>query len=207
MDNHSNDLDKHGKCHNSGKHADGEHKKCCCGNHEKHSANDHTNENHKGNHDTTAPDKIKEIIESSEQYKELKDALLRALAESENLRKRFEKEKEDLLRYSAHKFAFDMLSVADNLQRAIDSIEPSEQGTKIREGIEMTYKQVIGTFKKHNIEEIEANPGDKFDSSKHQAVMEEASDKFEKGSIVRVMQHGYMIHDRLLRPVVVTVAK
>lgn len=199
MNNHNNDLDKHGN---------GEQKKCSCGNHKKHCGNEATKEKPEATQDILSDqEKIKAIIESSEQYQDLKNALLRALAESENLRKRFEKEKEDLLRYSAHKFAFDMLSVADNLQRAIDSIEPSEQGKKIREGIEMTYKQVIATFKKHNVAEIEALPGDKFDSSKHQAVMEEASDKFEKGSIVRIMQHGYMIHDRLLRPVTVSVAK
>lgn len=150
---------------------------------------------------------LKNLIESSEEYKLIKDSLLRAVAENENLRKRFEKEKEDLLKYAVNKFASDMLSVADNLQRAIDNIPNDEQNKTIRDGIVLTYNQVITTFKKHSIEKIETKVNDMFDSSKHQAMMEEESKDNPKGSIVRIMQDGYTIHGRLLRPVMVTVAK
>lgn len=147
-------------------------------------------------------------IENNPEYKKIKDALLLALAENENLRKRFEKEKEDLLKYSVTKFAVEMLSVADNIQRALDNIDDTEQNKKIRDGILIMQKEVNNIFKKNKIEKITLKPGDTFDPLIHQAISEVKDDKLPKGSISSIVQEGYKISDRLLRPsLVITVSK
>lgn len=147
-------------------------------------------------------------IENNPEYKKIKDALLFALAENENLRKRFEKEKEDLLKYSITKFAVEMLSVADNIQRALDNIDDNEQNKKIKDGILIMQKEVDNIFKKNKIEKIILKPGDTFDPLIHQAISEVKNDKLPKGSISSIVQEGYKINDRLLRPsLVITVSK
>lgn len=146
-------------------------------------------------------------LEDFEEYRLLKDSLLRSVADNENLRKRFEKEKEDLLKYSINKFALDMLSVADSLDLAIGSLNGKSDAKHILDGLMITQNQVLAAFKKHHIEKISAKPGDKFDSSFHEAMMEESAQNLEKGTIAKVMQNGYTIHSRLLRPAMVSVVR
>ena len=142
---------------------------------------------------------------------DLKDKLLRALADTENLRRRSQKEKEDALRYSAASFARDMLAVADNLRRAIDSLpeDPDPQDTTLTnllEGISLTEKELLSTLQRHGITAID--PKDKkFDPQFHEAMFEIPMPGVENGIVVQVIEIGYLIHDRLLRPAKVGVAK
>ena len=143
---------------------------------------------------------------------DLKDRLLRSLADAENLRRRSEREKLDASQYAVTKFARDMLSVADNLKRALDAY-PAEarasatpQVKAVIEGVEATERHLQSTLERHGIKLIDTN-GARFDPNLHQAIAEVPADGKPPGSIVNVVQTGYLIADRLLRPAMVTVAR
>jgi molecular chaperone GrpE len=143
---------------------------------------------------------------------DLKDRLLRALAESENLRRRAEREKQDASQYAVTKFARDMLSVADNLKRALDAYPPetragaTPQVKAVLEGVEATERHLQSTLERHGVKMIDTN-GARFDPNLHQAIAEVPAEGKPPGSIVNVVQTGYIIADRLLRPAMVTVAR
>ena len=142
---------------------------------------------------------------------ELKDQLLRSVAELDNYRKRVDREKEQLRKFGIANFAKELLAVADNLRRALES-GPSELAgadEKVKNlivGVEMTEKELLGAFEKNGVRQI--NPlGEKFDYNFHQAMFEvEAEDK-EPGIVVQVLQPGYAIEDRILRAAMVGVSK
>jgi molecular chaperone GrpE len=141
-----------------------------------------------------------------------KDRLLRALAESENLRRRTERELEERRKYAITGFARELLEVADNLGRALQTIPESARGDigfvqNLAEGIEMTEKALLASFERHQIAKVEPAPGDRFDHNRHQAMYEVETDQHAPGSIAQVLQPGYTIADRLLRPALVGVAK
>lgn len=141
---------------------------------------------------------------------DLKDKLLRAMAEVENMRRRATREKEDAHNYAVTKFARDMLAVSDNLRRALDSI-PAEAKEKdevihVLAGIELTESELLNTFEKHKIKKIDAE-GQKFDPNFHQAMFEVENPAVEPGTVLQVVQTGYAIADRLLRPAMVGIAK
>jgi len=141
---------------------------------------------------------------------DLKDKLLRALAEAENVRRRAERDKADTAKYAVTGFARDLLAVGDNLRRALDSLpEDKRQDESLNAfltGIEMTEKDLLNTFEKHGIRPV--NPlGEKFDHNFHQAMFEVESPDDAPGTVVQVVQTGYVINDRLLRPAMVGVAK
>jgi len=143
---------------------------------------------------------------------ELKDRLLRSLADAENLRRRSEREKLDASQYAVTKFARDMLSVADNLKRALDAYPPEARASAapqvkaVIEGIEATERHLQSTLERHGVKLIDTN-GARFDPNLHQAIAEVPADGKPPGSIVNVVQTGYLIADRLLRPAMVTVAR
>ena len=139
---------------------------------------------------------------------ELKDKLMRSLAESENIRKRSLKDRQDAEVYAVTKMSRDILSVYDNLQRALDLAEDilDEKSLPMIEGLELTKKDLLEIFKRNKIEKIEPISGDKFDPKLHQAMMEAPSDEIEKGHIVGVLTVGFSIGDRLLRASNVTVS-
>ena len=139
---------------------------------------------------------------------ELKDKLMRSLAESENIRKRALKDRQDSEVYAVSKISRDILSVYDNLQRALDLAEDilDEKSLPMIEGLEITKKDLLEIFKRNKIEKIEPISGDKFDPKLHQAMMEAPSDEIEKGHILGVLTVGFMIGDRLLRASNVTVS-
>jgi molecular chaperone GrpE len=142
---------------------------------------------------------------------EFRDKHLRALAEIENVRRRGEKEKADALKYAATNFAKDILGVADNLRRAIEAVpeDAAESDGAIKtliEGVEMTERELLSIFERHGIKRIEAD-GAKFDHNLHHAMMEVPDSGQPAGTVVQVLQSGYTIHDRLLRPAMVGVAK
>lgn len=142
---------------------------------------------------------------------DLKDKLLRALADIENLRRRSQKEREDALKYASANFARDMLSVADNLRRAIESIpeEGDPDGAALVgfiEGIALTEKDLLSALERHKITKIEPM-GEKFDPQFHEALFEIPTNDAASGTVMQVMETGYTIHDRLLRPAKVGIAK
>lgn len=141
----------------------------------------------------------------------LKDQLLRALAETENLRRRSERERTDMSKYAIANFAREVLSVADNLRRALDSVdaeklEEDEALSNFFVGVEMTEKALPNMFTQFAIRPIEAL-GKPFDHNFHQAMFEIDDADQPVGTVVKQVQTGYMIHDRLLRPAMVGVAK
>ncbi|GAK43756.1 GrpE protein [Tepidicaulis marinus] len=140
---------------------------------------------------------------------ETKDRLLRLAAELENTRRRAEREKQDAARYGAASFARDVLSVADNLRRAIDAVPEEERAnaSAIIEGVEMTERALHTTFERHGIKPIAPQPGDKFDANFHEAMFEIPNTGLPSGAIVQVVETGYMIGDRLLRAARVGLAK
>ena len=152
-----------------------------------------------------------EDLTPEEEIADLKDKLLRTLADMENLRRRSQKDREDALKYSAANFARDMLSVADNLRRAIESIpeEGDPDGAALVgfiEGIALTERELLSTLERHGIQKIEPM-GEKFDPQFHEAMFEIPSADAENGTVLQVVEVGYVIHDRLLRPAKVGIAK
>lgn len=144
----------------------------------------------------------------------LKEAVIRKLAETENLRKRLEKEKLDAIKYANSKFAKDLLGVIDNFERVMQHIEILGNKVKvdealrpIAEGIELCGKELLSIFRKHGIDQVSVSEGIRFDPNYHQAVCEVESDRHSPGTVVSVMQPGYTYNDRLLRPAMVGVAK
>jgi len=147
-----------------------------------------------------------------EKLEDAENRILRTLAETENLRKRYEREKEDLSNYVISNFAKETLSILDNLQRALNSIKTEELKdndeniSKFVEGIELTEKQMITVFEKFKIEKVKSLDTS-FDPNMHQAMFEVESEDKEPGTVVEVVQEGYKIGERLLRPALVGVSK
>lgn len=171
-------------------------------------------------------DEPEEIDERSEEEKiadamaalvaenaDLKDKLLRAAAEVENIRRRSEREKADAGKYGATRFAQSVLAVADNLRRAIDAVpEDRKDGSddvvkSIIEGIEMVEKSMLSAFEANGIVPLNPPVGEKFNPNLHEALFEVPGTGQPGGTIVQVVDAGYMISDRLLRPARVGVAK
>jgi molecular chaperone GrpE len=142
----------------------------------------------------------------------LKDQRLRALAEAENIRRRAEREKTEASQYAVTKFARDMLSIADNFSRALAACPPELRETAdpqvkaVLDGVEATDRQLMATLERYGVKPVSTEDG-KFDPNLHQAIAEVPGNGKPAGSIVDVVQSGYMIGDRLLRPAMVTVAR
>lgn len=138
----------------------------------------------------------------------LKDRLMRSLAEGENLRKRGERDRRDAEVYGGQKLARDLLSVYDNMTRALETItdEQREANKALIDGIELTQRELISTFEKHRITKLAPEKGDKFDPNMHQAMFEAPVPDVAAGHIIQVMQEGFLIGDRLLRPAQVGVS-
>ena len=146
-------------------------------------------------------EKEKTLDELKEENKNLSDKMMRALAETENMRKKFFKEKKDAEIYGGTKLARDLLSVLDNLNRALESVddEMKEKQNAFFEGIELTKKELLNTFSNHEINELAPKEGEKFDPKFHQAMFEGPHQTIEKGNIIQVMANGFTIGERLLR--------
>jgi molecular chaperone GrpE len=153
-----------------------------------------------------------ELSRLSAENAELKDRLLRALADAENTRRRAERDRHDASQYAVTKFARDILAVADNFARAIEACpaeakeSASPQVKAVIEGVEATERQLLATLEQHGVKQIDTSDG-KFDPNFHQAIAEVSGEGKPPGSIVNVVQTGYVIGDRLLRPAMVTVAR
>jgi molecular chaperone GrpE len=143
---------------------------------------------------------------------DLKDRLLRTLAEMENMRRRTEKEVADARAYGVTNFARDILAVADNMERALKALDDeirakADAGVKaLLDGVELTERELIKVMEKHGVRRLEP-AGQKFDPNLHQAMLEVPDPSVPSGTVVQVMQPGYTIGERVLRPALVGVAK
>ncbi|TMJ05128.1 MAG: nucleotide exchange factor GrpE [Alphaproteobacteria bacterium] len=157
----------------------------------------------------TAPDPVAALTKETA---DLKDRLLRTLAEMENLRRRTEREVADARAYGVTSFARDILAVADNMERALRALddeirEKAEAGVKaLLDGVELTERELIKAMQKHGVRKIEPQ-GQKFDPNLHQAMLEIPDASVPAGTVVQVMQPGYTIGERVLRPALVGVSK
>ena len=142
---------------------------------------------------------------------ELKDAMLRALAETENVRKRSNRQIDDARIYGVEKFSRDLLSVADNLARALEQLAPEartglpEAARSLIEGVDLTQKELVTVLARHGVTAIAAQPGDPFDPAHHQAVTQIPS-PHPAGTVAELFQGGWKIGDRTLRAAMVAVS-
>ena len=151
-----------------------------------------------------------DISKLNEEIENLKEEKLRILAEMENLRKRFEKDKIDSIKYGNHNLARDMLTLGDNLSRALDAISSDEKRSEsfnnLIDGLKIVQKEFVTILEKHGVKKIESI-NKKFDHNYHQAMLEVETDEFNEGYVVQEIQSGFTLHDRLLRPSMVSVSK
>ncbi len=151
------------------------------------------------------------VAELEAELAETKDRMLRALAETENMRRRAARDTDEARKYAVTGFARELLEVADNLARALESVpgeaRDNEQVKPLVEGIELTQRTLASCFERQKITKVAPEPGEKFDHNLHQAMFETETDAQAPGSVIQVMQNGYRIADRLLRPAMVGVAK
>lgn len=140
----------------------------------------------------------------------LKDRLLRVMADGENLRRRAERERTETAKYAITDFARDLLAVADNLGRALETLPDEARDQEaikgFIEGVELTGRELVNVFEKHGVQAVHPE-GEKFDHNLHQAMFEVEDPDKPHGTVTQVMQIGYVIHDRLLRPAMVGVSK
>jgi molecular chaperone GrpE len=153
----------------------------------------------------------RELAAAKQEAAQLKDQLLRALAEAENVRRRAQREREDAAKYAIANFARDVLQVSDNLHRALEAIPAAtlaadEALKNLHEGVTATERQLDAALERQQVKRIWPM-GEKFDANLHQAMFEVPTADQAPGTVVQVMQAGYTIHDRLLRPALVGVAK
>jgi len=151
------------------------------------------------------------LADANAKIAELKDQNLRALAETENVRRRVQRDRDEALKFATTGLAKDLLPVADNLRRALDAIpkdalEKDEALRNFATGVEMTERLLLAALERHQIKRIEAL-GQKFDSNLHQAMFEVPGSGQPTGTVVQVLEAGYTINDRLLRPALVGIAK
>ena len=165
--------------------------------------------------DNSNSENLKEEKSTEETLREeiaaLKDQLLRQMAESENSKKRSQRDKEETRQYAVSNFARDLLSVADNLKRALQTLETMEQEFSTTqknfiEGVRLTERELESIFTRQGIKKV-SPLGEKFDHNFHQAMFETENEDQKAGTVTQVLQEGYVIQERLLRPAMVGVAK
>ncbi|MEM9708349.1 MAG: nucleotide exchange factor GrpE [Pseudomonadota bacterium] len=160
--------------------------------------------------DFNAPDEdISDSIERlTNERDDMRDRFMRALADAENARKRGERDRKEAEQYGGAKLSRDLLPVFDNLKRAVETATEEQKAVSgpLIEGVELTMRELVNVFKKHGIEPISPEVGDKFDPQLHQAMFEAPVPGTKAGDIIEVMAHGFILHDRLLRPAQVGVS-
>lgn len=146
----------------------------------------------------------KEESEAEKQLADMNAKYIRLMADFQNQKKRFEKEKADIYQFANEDIVKSLLEVIDNFERALDASQ--DDGSKFREGMEMIFKQLMGALEKAGVSEIKAL-GEEFDPNFHNAVMMEETDEFESNKVSGVMQKGYTLNSKVIRPSMVKVAK
>jgi len=157
------------------------------------------------------PDLSAELEAMRQEVAKYKDAMLRTMADAENVRKRAERDVQETAKYAAGGFARDIVGAVDNLYRALESVseedaQSSPKLANIRTGVDMTLKDLMSSLEKNGVRRI-FPLGEKFDHNMHQAMQQIDDATVEPGTVVQVYQAGYVVHDRLLRPAMVVVSK
>ena len=147
-------------------------------------------------------DEVDELAAVTAERDEYRDRFMRALADAENSRKRADKDRREAENYGGSKMARDLLPVYDNMKRAVEAAgdEQKEAAAALIEGVELTMRELLNVFKKHGIQPISPQVGDRFDPQLHQAMFEAPVPGTKAGDIIQVSAEGFMLHDRLLRP-------
>lgn len=147
-------------------------------------------------------DEVDELAAVTAERDEYRDRFMRALADAENSRKRADKDRREAENYGGSKMARDLLPVYDNMKRAVEAAgdEQKEAAAALIEGVELTMRELLNVFKKHGIQPISPQVGDRFDPQLHQAMFEAPLPGTKAGDIIQVSAEGFMLHDRLLRP-------
>ena len=140
-----------------------------------------------------------------EELKDIKDKLLRALAENENIRKQMDKTRQEGIKYGVQPLAREIINIVDNFDRALNTKSESNEKA-LEEGFLLIKKDILSILNKFSIIKINAL-GESFDANYHQAMFEKETKEYEEGKVCEIVQEGYKFHDRLLRPVLVGVAK
>jgi molecular chaperone GrpE len=143
-----------------------------------------------------------QLVQVEAERDDMRDRMIRALAEAENSRKRAEKDRRDAQLYGGSKIARDMLPVYDNLARALNAAndETRAAAAGLVDGVELTLRELTGILQKHGVERFCPEVGDRFDPHLHQAMFEAPVPDFKAGQIIQVMAEGFKLHDQLLRP-------
>ncbi|WFW29710.1 MAG: nucleotide exchange factor GrpE [Wolbachia endosymbiont of Menacanthus eurysternus] len=166
-------------------------------------SNKQKNENQQNDNAKINNDLNESLNSLKERATQLEDHLRRAVADNENVKRIMQKQINDASNYAITKFARDMIDSCDNLKRVMENLKDNDP---VHEGIKVAYQKIINDLKKHGIEEI--NPiGEFFDSNLHQAVIEKENNEKETGTIIEVLQTGFTIKNRLLRPAMVVLSK
>lgn len=139
---------------------------------------------------------------------DMRDRFMRALAETENVRKRAERDRREAEAYGGSRLARDLLPVVDNLERALQSADEAQRAAAgpMIEGVELTLRSLLDTLERHGVEAIAPEPGERFDPQRHEAMFEAPVPGTRSGEIIQVMTRGFLLHDRLLRPAQVGVS-
>ncbi|ANB01132.1 nucleotide exchange factor GrpE [Ectothiorhodospira sp. BSL-9] len=179
-------------------------------------ANDEHKDDAQAAEDTEAPQEqqaefnpatlLKQLEEAQGEAREYWDKLVRSQAELENLRKRMKRDVEQAHKYALEKFAGELLPVRDSLEMGLDAAQGEADVNKIREGTELTLKMLVQAMAKQGIEEVDPE-GERFDPERHQAMSMQENAELEPNTVMTVMQKGYVLNDRLLRPAMVIVSR
>ena len=151
-----------------------------------------------------------ELIEKATEFQKTAeqnyDLYIRSVAEIENLKKRFQKEKTELTKYANESIIKQLLSVVDNLEKAIAAAQGNDSANGVTEGIELTLKGLLDVLEKAGAKQIDAN-GKPFDPTFHEALFEQENNDVGPGTVIQELQKGYILNDRLIRPAMVVVSK
>ena len=151
-------------------------------------------------------DKKEDIEELKEQLASEKDRVLRLAAEFENYKKRKQRESDEFKKFANETIFRQLLTIVDNLERAIFSTKENSDEAGLLEGVKLTYKEILKLFETFNVKPVEAE-NQMFDPNFHQAITQVKTDEFPENSVTAVLQKGYLLHDRLIRPAMVIVSK
>ena len=147
-----------------------------------------------------------EFAKLKAEYQEKYDQMLRTVAEYENAKKRAERSKEEFSKYAVEGVIKDIIPVIDSVERAIDSTNESKDFDALSEGVQLIHKQLLDTLQKRSVNPIEAI-GENFDPTRHEAIMHVESEDVPENAVIEEFQRGYSLHDRVIRPSIVSVSK
>jgi molecular chaperone GrpE len=150
---------------------------------------------------------LKKLEEANQMLAEQKDSVLRAAAEEQNVRRRAQRDVENAHKFALEKFANDLLPIVDTLERALDAQSGDEEAVKaMREGVELTLKMLLDALKKHGVEQLDPQ-GEPFNPQEHEAMSMQPNPDLEPNTVMAVLQKGYSLNGRLVRPAMVVVSK